>query len=143
MTVNAGDGYTISSTAGSGLVSVADNDDGTPPNLPSVSIAGNVVTESAPFSLLEFRLTLSQASDENITVYYETREGTAQNHLDYQGTSSGRAVIYAGRTSGAIIVNVRDDHRVEQDETFELVLRRADGAVIADGKTTGTIKDND
>ena len=51
--------------------------------------------------------------------------------------------IAAGDTTGAISVRVFDDDVVEPDETFTVALRSPANATIADGKATGTIRDDD
>ncbi|MDE2683622.1 MAG: hypothetical protein OXI54_05675, partial [Chloroflexota bacterium] len=146
VTVDAGDGYTVSTTQSSATVSVADNDDPPPQELPVVSIADASVVEGehGDLSLMEFRVTLSEASNADVTIYFELREGTATEAVDYLGID-GKVVIYANQTAGSIIVNVRDDDRPEEDETLEVVLTDADGAVIADDSNTatGTIVDDD
>ena len=145
VTVAAGSGYTVSSGSGSASVNVADDDDPPPTDLPEVSITdADPLVEGEPPFFLEFTLTLSEASERNVTVFYETREGTATDHLDFGGTRGGRVVIYAGRLQTSLIVHVRDDVRREaHEETLDVVLTSADGAVIADDTATGTIIDDE
>ena len=146
VTVNSGSGYSVSVTKGSASVSVIDNDDPPPTNLPQVSVTDATAIEGATgfLTLLEFTITLSAASDENVTVDYELLGGSAISGLDFWG-GSGRATIWAGRTRGTIGFNVRDDNRRESDETLIIELTGADGAVIASraSTATGTIIDND
>ena len=144
--VNSGSGYTVSSTNGSASVAVSDNDEPLTPGLPTVSVGDGSVVEGATgyLTLLTFLVALSEASDENVTVYYEVRGETAIGGSDYWG-GYGRVTIWAGRTRASIGVNVVDDNRRERDETLTVVLTSADGAVIsADASTAaGTIYDND
>ncbi|MYG62002.1 MAG: hypothetical protein F4200_09420, partial [Acidimicrobiales bacterium] len=146
VTINSGDGYTVSSTAASASVAVSDDDDPPPLDVPEVSVADGSVVEGAfgPLSPLEFSVTLSEVSEQDVTVRYTIRSGTAFNGLDYWG-GSGQVTIWAGFTSATIGVNVKDDTRRESDETLTVELTGADGAVIADGArtATGTIIDND
>ncbi len=145
VTVNGRAGYTVSATQGSVTVEVADNDDPLPPGLPVVSVAdGSVVEGEFGFlSLLEFQVTLSEPSEQDITVRFRILSGSAVNGLDYWG-SIGQVTIWAGWTRATTGVNVRDDHIRERDETLVIELTEADGAVIADNATaTGTIIDND
>ena len=145
VTVNGRDGYTVSATQGSASVNVADNDDPPPTDLPVVSVAdGSVVEGEFGFlSLLEFQVTLSEPSEQDVTVRFRIRSGTAVNGLDYWG-SWGQVTIWAGWTRATTGVNVRDDHIRERDETLVIELTDAEGAVIADNATaTGTIIDND
>ncbi|MCY3561173.1 MAG: hypothetical protein OXH20_08420, partial [bacterium] len=133
------------SGAGSASVNVSDDDDPPPTDLPEVSITdADPLVEGEPPFFLEFTVTLSEASERNVTVFYDTREGTATDHLDYGGTRGGRVVIYAGRQQTSLIVHVRDDVRREaHEETLDVVLTSADGAVIADDTATGTIIDDE
>ena len=144
--VNLGDGHTVSATKSSASVTVSDNDDPPRPDLPTVSVGDGSVVEgtSGYLTLLTFLVALSEASDENVTVYYEVRGETAIGGSDYWG-GYGRVTIWAGRTRASIGVNVVDDNRRERDETLTVVLTSADGAVIsADASTAaGTIYDND
>ena len=145
VTVNGRAGYTVSATQGSVTVEVADNDDPLPPGLPVVSVAdGSVVEGEFGFlSLLEFQVTLSEPSEQDITVRFRILSGSAVNGLDYWG-SIGQVTIWAGWTRATTGVNVRDDHIRERDETLVIELTEADGAVIADNATAnGTIIDND
>ncbi|MYG92688.1 MAG: hypothetical protein F4196_07395, partial [Acidimicrobiia bacterium] len=65
VSVDAGDGYTVSATQGSASVNVADNDDTPPQDAPEVSVADGSIVEGVFgfLSVLEFRVTLSRASD--------------------------------------------------------------------------------
>ena len=144
--VDAGGGYTVSGTQGSASVAVSDDDDPPPADLPEVSVADGSVVEGELgwLSLLEFSVTLSEVSAQDVTVRYVIRSGTAVGGLDYWG-GAGQVTIWAGFRSATIGVNVKDDTRREPDETLTVELTDADGAVIADsaGAATGTIIDND
>ena len=145
VSVDAGDGYSVSASQGTATVNVADNDDAPPQEAPEVSVADGSIVEGqfGYLSVLEFRVTLSEESDEDVTVSYVIRSGTAINGLDYWG-GTGTVTIWAGRTSATIGVNVKDDGRQEGDETLTVELTGADGAVIAAaGTATGTIIDDE
>ena len=150
VTVASGDGYTVSPAHRSATVNVSDDDDPPPPDLPppdlpQVSVADSSVAEGELgwLSPLEFRLALSEPSDQNIVVHYRVRLGTTSPSDHYGG--SRRATIWAGRTQASIVIMVVDDTRREGEETLEIELTGADGAVIdTDAATaTGTIIDND
>ena len=143
VTVANGSGYTVSSSQGTASVAVSDDDDPPVQDLPEVSVSDASVVEGelGGFSLLEFRLTLTRPSDQNITVHYRVHLGTT-SPSDHHG-GYGRATIWAGRTHGVIAIMVVDDKQREGDEAIEIELTGADGAAIADGTATGTIIDND
>ncbi|MXZ90989.1 MAG: hypothetical protein F4W95_10845 [Chloroflexi bacterium] len=142
--VDAGDGYTVSGSQGTATVNVDDNDDPPPQDLPEVSISDASVVEGEHgyLSPMEFTLTLSKASDEDMTVYYRVHLDETKPS-DHHGGSS-RVKIYAGRTQAVLVVLVVDDKQPEGDETLIVELTEAEGAVIADDNTAvGTIVDND
>ncbi len=87
-------------------------------------------------------MSLSEASDTDITVDFATVDGTAVAGSDYTG-GTGTLTFAAGATSQTIAVAITDDAEVEADETFTVELANASGAVITDGSATGTILDND
>ena len=140
-TVNSGNGYTVSSSQGAGTVDVSDNDDAPPTQqLPEVSVADASDIEGSLY--LAFVVTLSEASDETVTVEYDIRAGTATNGVDY-AIGNLKVIFWPGWTWAYAGVNVYDDSRREADETLTLILTEADGAVITDGTATGTILDDD
>lgn len=86
---------------------------------------------------------LLEPATERVTVWYRTRDGTAEAGKDYYA-SQGRLVIEPGQLAQTIWVPVIGDLESEPDETLEVVLDAAEGeenstTVIA----TGTILDND
>ncbi len=140
-TVNTGSGYTVSSSQGAGTVAVSDNDDAPPTQqLPEVSVADASDIEGSWY--LAFVVTLSEASDETVTVEYDIRAGTATNGVDY-AIGNLKVIFWPGWTWAHAGVNIYDDSRREADETLTLILTEADGAVITDGTATGTILDDD
>ena len=112
-----------------------------PESLPSVTIADAQDDEDA--LLLEFVMTLNEASSRQVTVTLEMREGTATYGGDFLGIDK----IYTfqpGETRKAIYVPMRADPWPEDDETFKIVLTGATGATIAgDGTAEGTILNDD
>lgn len=90
-----------------------------------------------------FTVSLSQASDEAVTVDYETSDGTAKSNEDYTG-KSGQLTIPKGDTSGTIEVDVLNDTLDEDDEDFSLTLKNPVGADLgASPSATCTIQDDD
>ncbi len=108
--------------------------------LPRLSVEDASDTEGG---LLEFGVTLSKVSTEEVTVNYVTRDVTATDPVDYRGTT-GTVTFKPGEVWGVVFVLLRDDEyqRVEGDETLELVLTGASGAEIEDGVGVGTIRDS-
>ncbi|MYC43886.1 MAG: hypothetical protein F4X52_15300 [Acidimicrobiaceae bacterium] len=109
----------------------------------SIADASVVEGELPGFSLLEFRLTLTRPADNNVTVSYLLYMGTT-SPSDHHG-GYGQARIWAGQTTGYVVILVLDDRLREADETLEIELTDADGATIdtENNTATGTIIDND
>lgn len=107
----------------------------------TVSIGDATVTEgdtgSAPAM---FTVTLSRPVSASVSISYSTVQGTATTDF---AQSSGTLVFGPGQTSRTISIPVAGDVVDESDETFFVDLSDPVGVVIADGRGTGTIVDND
>lgn len=73
--------------------------------------------------------TLDQYSMEEVTIYYETVEGTAIHNIDYLGVS-GSVTIPPTALTANISIQALDDIMEEEGETFSLLLTGASGATI-------------
>ncbi len=89
-----------------------------------------------------FKVSLSEASDEAVTVDYATSDGSAKNSKDYTSTS-GTLTIPKGETSGTIEAGVINDSLDEDDEDFSITLISADGADLGISTAKCTIIDDD
>lgn len=90
-----------------------------------------------------FPVTLSGASGAPVTVNFATGDGSATvADNDYQA-ASGSLTFPANTTTQNALVIVNGDTKVEPDETFQVTLSSAVGAVIANGTATGTITNDD
>ncbi|WP_197998444.1 tandem-95 repeat protein, partial [Gimesia aquarii] len=97
-----------------------------------------------------FTVSLSRATDQNVTVLASTSTGSA-GAGDFTAISNQLVTIAAGQTSATVTVNVTNDSTIEGTETFNIVLSdpKFNGATnlsrvdIADGTGVGTIIDND
>jgi hypothetical protein len=107
----------------------------------SVHVGSVTVDEGQTAS---FRLTLCNAkgapaaSGYPVTVYYQTRDGTAKAGVNYT-SASGSVVIPAGSTGTSIAVATKANDINGPDETFSLVLEGA-GHGTAHASATATIK---
>ena len=77
-----------------------------------------------------------------LTVYWETRAGTATPGLDYL-EAGGHFTIDEGERVKSVAMMVRGDEISEPDETFFVDVTMAQGAVVADGEAMGTIRNDD
>ncbi len=113
-------------------------------SLPTLSIGDAAVTEgNSGTTSLTFTVTLSAAPGAaTVTVAYATEEGSATAPQDYTATK-GTLTFSGTTTTQTISVSVAGDTRVEQAETFRVVLASPSGATIANGSATGTITNDD
>jgi chitinase len=111
---------------------------------PGVSIADATVTEgNGGTTDLTFTVSLTNASSSDVTVDYDTSDGSAGAPGDYH-VASGTLTIPAGDTSGEVTVAVKGDTALEPDETLVVTLSRlGGGSSIDDATATGTITNDD
>ncbi len=143
-TVQAGSGYTVGTTS-TATVTVADDDDPVEEKSVTISIEDASASESA--SDLVFRVTLSEASVEDITVQWRTLASNdpdrrARGGQDYW-EMSGEIKISAGETSGTGAVWLNQDSEDEPDELFTVYLHSPAGATLDREEGTMTIIDDD
>ncbi|MGI8982308.1 MAG: Calx-beta domain-containing protein [Pirellulaceae bacterium] len=113
------------------------NDDGQP----SVSVSDAAAAEGDP---VVFTFTLSNASDQPVTVRVNTTGGTATADVDYNNINSFVDVVFApGTTTQTLAVPTFEDANDEPNETFQLNVLSAINATVADGLAIGTITDDD
>jgi hypothetical protein len=124
---------TITDSQGTGTI--IDND-----GPPTISISDQSGSEDV--GTMSFTVNLSAASGNEVSLNYQTANGTAAAPGDYT-TTSGILTIPAGNTSETINVSVIDDAIDENNETFYVNLSNPVNATIADNQAVGTINDND
>ena len=112
---------------------------------PALRVSDARANECHPYSsgTMHFTVTLAPAAGHDVTVRYQTRDGTARGDLygisgDYR-EEYGQLYFAPGETSKTVSVDLIGDWHDEGDETFSLVLSDASGARIADGVGVGTI----
>ena len=137
-TVSGGDYGSVS--ADDVTVTVAEND------TPTLSVTDEQAAEDS--GAVEFTVTLSTASSNEVTVAYTTSDGSATAGSDYTATSGMLTFPANSIAAQTISVTVTDDSIDEgQQETFTLTLSSASNAALAGGgsalEVTGTITDND
>ena len=118
---------------------IVDNDDDSVPSLSINDVTAN--NENAANS--QFTITLSEASEQDITVSYATSDGTATAGADYTAISATQLTISAGDTTATFNVGVLADSLDEANETVTLTLSSAGNATISDATGTLTITDDD
>ena len=121
----------------SNTVTIATDDD---KNLPTLAVKAKAVDEGAEDVYTDYPITfsLSTTAADDITVHYETKDGTARDGSDYQGIS-GDLIILAGENEATLHINVLGDNEVEDDEGFILQLSSPTGLKFSDGQPTQDI----
>ena len=137
VTLRNPDGATLDDHTGEGTI--RDNDDDGGGRTPELSIGDAAVQEGGT---AQFEVTLRPASEQTVTVNFETADGTAKAGSDYTETS-GTLTFTAGQPTKTISVSTVDDDAQESDERFMVTLRNPDGATLDDHTGEGTIRDND
>ena len=112
---------------------------GPPDESPAVSVADASATEG---NAVEFTVSLSGASGQQVTAQYATSNGTAESGTDFTA-ASGTVTFAAGETSQTVSVATTDDSVDEEDETLTVTLSSPANATLGDATATGTIVDND
>ncbi len=122
-TVDSGQGYTVSATAGAATVAVADDDDPPPPDAtPSLSVSDASAREDA--GVMEFTVSLSAPSEKKVQVYAATtsfRYKTATKGDDFEWANV-LLTFAPGETSKVVQVVILDDDLSEGDESFGMFL---------------------
>ncbi len=134
-TVNAGSGYTVSSSQGAATVAVADNDDAPTPVV-SVS-AGSGVTEGGDAT---FTVTASPAPSSNLDVSV-----TVSQSGDYGATTGQRTVTVPTSGSVTLTVGTTDDTTDETDGSVTATVNAGSGYTVSSTQGTATVgvADND
>ena len=109
------------------------------PHAAALSVMDATAEEGAP---LEFRVTLSRATDRRVTVSYRTGDGTAKAGEDYTA-ANGTLSFAPGETVKTVSVDTLEDSHDDDGETFTLQLTSYSGAYLQDSEATGTIHNSD
>ena len=128
-------GVLIVDTVATGTI--RNTEDQVEPRAVSVSDASAAEGDSVAFTV-----SLSAASDREVTVDYATSDGTAERGADFTAVA-GTLTFAAGDTSSTVSVATTDDSVDEEDETFTLTLSSPANATLGDATATGTINDDD
>ena len=91
-----------------------------------------------------FEIQLSQPYDKELSLDYTTKNGTAIAGSDYVA-NRGTVTFDAGQTVASVTVNIKSDIKVEDSESFSLVVTPT-GAItnsVADSTGIATIQDDD
>jgi hypothetical protein len=124
---------------GSGQGTITNDD-----QVPDISIDDQSVTEGdAGTSTLTFNVTLSNPSDQTVTVDYTTNDGTATTADSDYDAAADTVTFDPGQTAKTVDVTVNGDLTHESDETFTVDLSNPSNGNVLAGSGTGTILDDD
>jgi gliding motility-associated-like protein len=129
--------FTASSSQGSGLVSIIDNDNTTANKVLQVTKTTDAA-EPATNGAFTISLPTGVTVSNDILVHY-TLTGTALNGTDY--TIPATTIIPAGQHSVAVPVTVIDDKIIEGDETVKLTLTNGVSATFGNFAASSTVGD--
>ncbi|MCA9041354.1 MAG: peptidylprolyl isomerase [Planctomycetaceae bacterium] len=104
---------------------------------PNVIIGDATYNEEDGAGNMTFDVSLDAASSERITLTLKTMEGTAQENVDYTGTTT-QVTFEAGEVSKTITVPILSDNIAELDETFTVFVDSVDEGTVTDSSDTGT-----
>ena len=112
---------------------------------PTVELGVGAVSVVETAGSLTVGVRLSAASEQTVTVEYETADATATAGSDYTAAAADSVLTFtAGTTVGTIEVTIADDKVDEEDETFTVRLRDPVNATLGAAATaTATIVDDD
>jgi T1SS-143 domain-containing protein len=96
-------------------------------------------TNGGAVRTVTFVIRLNAAYDEDVEVTYQITPGTAEPGSDYTGVLSGTVIIPAGETEVRVSVGIVEDHFVENNETFNIVLTDAVNATIDPANSTASV----
>ena len=147
---NSGVSITLPETTNCDNASAICTHDGRPlSHSPSATVAGPVGisvadarVEEGAGAVLEFAVTLSRAAAGQVTVDYQTADGSAHAGDDYTA-ANGTLTFEAGESSKTVEVAVLDDSHDEGEETMTLRLSNPSEGRLADAEATGTIENTD
>lgn len=88
-------------------------------------------------------ITLFPIATENIYVDFRTEEGTAASGQDYTDVAPKTIRFKPGETVKQVEITLKNDALDEPDETVQLRLSNADGAILGESQATLTIIDDD
>ena len=121
---------------GEGTATIFDNEPSAFINNPTIR-EGNAGTRA-----VRFRVSLSFAYDETVTIPFATEDDSAIAGGDYT-TTSGAVTFLRGQTSRYVVIPIVGDRLPEWTETFHVNLSATTNAKIAEGEGTCTVRDNE
>jgi hypothetical protein len=141
-TVNLSNAVGATIADGQGVGTIVNDD--APPTI-SISQTVNVDEGNGGITNAVFSVTMTNPSDQKVTVDYTTSDGSATlANSDYQPATGTLSFPAKGVLKAEITVQVNGDTKFEGDETFNVVLSNpSGGASLGDAVGVGTIRNDD
>lgn len=111
-------------------------------NEPRVSVNNVTLFEGNDSTKFPFKVTLSKATDKEVTVSFTTANKSALSGRDYSA-KSGTVTFPANSLEQTIEITVLGDTIKQADKDFEFVLSNATNAVLGTDRGLGTIRNDD
>lgn len=131
----------LSSADGRGTATLSNDD-----RRPTLNIDSPTVREGASGDItpIEFGVTLSNPTDQTVTVDYKTSDGSATIADSDFIQTAGKLTFNPGELKKTITVSAKGDNKFEPDETFTIQLENPNNADITGvGRGTGTLLNDD
>ena len=138
-TVNLSNPTNASLIDNSGLATIVNDDP-----LPSISIDDQLLPEGplGNFTTMSFTVSLSNPSEDPISVFYVTNEQTAVADIDFN-TIAGTSTFAALEVNQTVEIQIIGDDIDESNEFFNVRLSSPTNATLLDSTGVGTIQDDD
>ncbi len=118
------------------------NDDDAPSF--SIGTPATVFEGNSGTKVITFPVTLSNPSDQPLSVHFATADGTSTIADNDYNAATGTLTFAPGETTKNISVTIKGDTKVETDETFTVTLSApSTSTTITTATATGTIGDDD
>jgi hypothetical protein len=118
-------------------------DDDPPPPTPTLQFEYSAYSVGESAAMVSLTVTLSEASDNEVTVQYKTDDGTATAPDDY-ASSTGMITFPPGETIMSLDIMIADDAIAEEHETLTVTLFDPGNATLGSPSVaTLTIMDDD
>jgi hypothetical protein len=103
----------------------------------------SVIEGSSGITKAIFTIKLNQAASETVSINYTTINNTAQDNTDFT-SKRDTLIIPAGKTTATISIDITADQRIENNETFQLLLSNAsENSVLINTSVIATIINDD
>jgi hypothetical protein len=112
------------------------------PVLPTISISSIAPFEGDANANITFKVNLSSATDQTVTVDFATEDGTAGAGLDYIA-KTGTLTFSPQTTEKTIEITIIGDTLKEADEVFNVILSKPTNATIGTSTGSATIRNDD